>query len=60
MLEAGPVLWNNVLELHAKRPFHCMIGGGDQIYNDGVRVWQSLTFSSVLEDLLAIFRSMVH
>ena len=43
-LEAGPVLWNNVLELHAKRPFHCMIGGGDQIYNDGVRVWQSFTF----------------
>jgi hypothetical protein len=38
MLEAGPVLWNNVLELHAKRPFHCMIGGGDQIYNDSVRV----------------------
>jgi hypothetical protein len=38
MLEVGPVLWNNVLDLHAKRPFHCMIGGGDQIYNDGVRV----------------------
>jgi hypothetical protein len=41
MLEAGPCLWNNVLELHAKRPFHCMIGGGDQIYNDGVRVSRS-------------------
>jgi hypothetical protein len=38
MLGEGPALWNNVLELHAKRPFHCMIGGGDQIYNDGVRV----------------------
>jgi hypothetical protein len=38
MVEAGPVLWSNVLELHAKRPFHCMIGGGDQIYNDSVRV----------------------
>jgi hypothetical protein len=38
MVGAGPALWNNVLELHAKRPFHCMIGGGDQIYNDGVRV----------------------
>ena len=60
MLEAGPVLWNNVLELHAKRPFHCMIGGGDQIYNDGIRVWQPVTFSSVPEGLFIIFRSMVH
>lgn len=34
----GPALWNNVLELHEKKPFHVMIGGGDQIYNDGVRV----------------------
>jgi len=60
MLEAGPVLWNNVLELHAKRPFHCMIGGGDQIYNDGIRVWQSVTFSLVPEGLFIVFRSMVH
>jgi PhoD related phosphatase len=35
---SGPVLWKNVLEVHAKRPFHVMIGGGDQIYNDGIRV----------------------
>jgi PhoD related phosphatase len=35
---SGPVLWRNVLETHAKRPFHVMIGGGDQIYNDGIRV----------------------
>ncbi|KAF7512416.1 hypothetical protein GJ744_001351 [Endocarpon pusillum] len=35
---SGPVLWNNVLETHAKRPFHVMIGGGDQIYNDSIRV----------------------
>lgn len=35
---SGPVLWQNVLETHAKRPFHVMIGGGDQIYNDGIRV----------------------
>ncbi len=34
----GPVLWKNVLETHAKRPFHVMIGGGDQIYNDSIRV----------------------
>jgi hypothetical protein len=35
---SGPVLWKNVLEKHAKRPFHVMIGGGDQIYNDSIRV----------------------
>ncbi|KAN0084705.1 hypothetical protein V8E54_001172 [Elaphomyces granulatus] len=35
---AGPALWNDVLRLHAQRPFHAMVGGGDQIYNDGVRV----------------------
>ena len=34
----GPVLWNDVLRMHEQRPFHVMIGGGDQIYNDGVRV----------------------
>ncbi|EDN04107.1 conserved hypothetical protein [Histoplasma mississippiense (nom. inval.)] len=34
----GPLLWNEVLRLHEERPFHVMIGGGDQIYNDSVRV----------------------
>lgn len=34
----GPALWNDVLRMHAKQPFHVMIGGGDQIYNDSVRV----------------------
>lgn len=34
----GPVLWNDVLRTHQQRPFHVMIGGGDQIYNDSVRV----------------------
>ncbi|KKZ65749.1 hypothetical protein EMCG_08455 [[Emmonsia] crescens] len=34
----GPILWNEVLRLHEERPFHVMIGGGDQIYNDSVRV----------------------
>ena len=34
----GPVLWKDVLRVHAQRPLHVMIGGGDQIYNDGVRV----------------------
>ncbi|GAB7361074.1 hypothetical protein MBLNU230_g1113t1 [Neophaeotheca triangularis] len=34
----GPALWNDVLRMHEKQPFHVMIGGGDQIYNDSVRV----------------------
>jgi hypothetical protein len=34
----GPVLWNDVLRVHDQRPIHVMIGGGDQIYNDSVRV----------------------
>lgn len=34
----GCALWNDVLRCHAEKPFHVMIGGGDQIYNDGVRV----------------------
>ena len=34
----GPNLWNDVLRVHAQKPFHVMIGGGDQIYNDGIRV----------------------
>lgn len=35
---SGPALWNDVLRMHEQKPFHVMIGGGDQIYNDGVRV----------------------
>ncbi|KAL4954593.1 hypothetical protein BDW69DRAFT_139061 [Aspergillus filifer] len=34
----GPNLWKDVLRVHAQKPFHVMIGGGDQIYNDGIRV----------------------
>ncbi|BCS25623.1 uncharacterized protein APUU_50334A [Aspergillus puulaauensis] len=34
----GPNLWSDVLRVHARKPFHVMIGGGDQIYNDGIRV----------------------
>lgn len=34
----GPALWNDVLRMHQAVPFHVMIGGGDQIYNDSVRV----------------------
>ncbi|KAL2400050.1 hypothetical protein ABEF93_004831 [Exophiala dermatitidis] len=45
----GPVLWNDVMRTHQQRPFHVMIGGGDQIYNDEIRVsgplqeWTSIT-----------------
>ncbi|KPI36366.1 uncharacterized protein AB675_7303 [Cyphellophora attinorum] len=32
---SGPdPLWRDVLNVHQTRPFHVMIGGGDQIYND--------------------------
>lgn len=35
---SGPALWNDVNRMHREVPFHVMIGGGDQIYNDSVRV----------------------
>ena len=35
---SGPALWNDVLRVHKEKPFHVMVGGGDQIYNDGIRV----------------------
>ncbi|KXS12290.1 hypothetical protein M427DRAFT_34849 [Gonapodya prolifera JEL478] len=31
-----PTLWTDVLRSHMKSPFHVLIGGGDQIYNDDV------------------------
>lgn len=34
---SGCALWNDVLRKHKEMPFHVMIGGGDQIYNDGVK-----------------------
>jgi len=34
-LFSGPdPLWRDVLTMHQSRPFHVMLGGGDQIYND--------------------------
>lgn len=35
---SGTALWNDVNRKHQEQPFHVMIGGGDQIYNDNVRV----------------------
>ncbi|KAM3556135.1 hypothetical protein MY1884_005235 [Beauveria asiatica] len=35
---SGTPLWKDVLRKHDVAPFHVMLGGGDQIYNDGIRV----------------------
>ncbi|KAJ4150722.1 hypothetical protein LMH87_011459 [Akanthomyces muscarius] len=35
---SGTPLWKDVLRKHEAAPFHAMLGGGDQIYNDGIRV----------------------
>jgi hypothetical protein len=35
---SGPCLWNDVIRKHQATPYHVMVGGGDQIYNDGIRV----------------------
>jgi hypothetical protein len=36
---SGPdPLWRDALNTHQTRPFHAMIGGGDQIYNDAATV----------------------
>ena len=46
---SGPdPLWRDVLNSHQTRPFHVMIGGGDQIYNDAV-MSQSKLFQDWLE-----------
>ncbi|KAG9257830.1 putative transcription factor btf3 [Emericellopsis atlantica] len=35
---SGAALWNDVIRQHQAVPYHVMLGGGDQIYNDGIRV----------------------
>ena len=35
---SGCALWNDVLRKHHEKPLHVMIGGGDQIYNDNIRL----------------------
>lgn len=46
---SGPdPLWRDVMNSHQTRPFHVMIGGGDQIYNDAV-MHQSPLFREWLE-----------
>lgn len=29
-------LWEDVLAKHTEKPFHCMVGGGDQLYCDAI------------------------
>ncbi|KAH0543084.1 hypothetical protein FGG08_002598 [Glutinoglossum americanum] len=46
---SGPdPLWRDVLNTHQTKPFHVMIGGGDQIYNDSV-MRQTAEFQEWLE-----------
>lgn len=46
---SGPdPLWRDVLNHHQRRPFHVMIGGGDQIYND-VAMTQTTLFRDWLQ-----------
>ena len=46
---SGPdPMWRDVLGSHQIRPFHVMIGGGDQIYNDAV-TQQTTLFKEWLE-----------
>ncbi|KAK1757453.1 hypothetical protein QBC47DRAFT_156651 [Echria macrotheca] len=35
---SGACLWNDVMRRHGDAPFHVMLGGGDQIYCDAIRV----------------------
>jgi hypothetical protein len=32
-------MWKDVIARHSASPFHVMVGGGDQLYNDGVRLF---------------------
>jgi len=64
-------LWRDVLNSHAERPFHVMLGGGDQLYNDAVtkettlfKKWLSIKtahhkhhaeFTKAMQDELELF-----
>ena len=69
---SGPdPLWRDVLNAHQLKPFHVMIGGGDQIYNDKVMdetehfsAWLEIKnphhkheaeFSPIMQDELELF-----
>ncbi|KAJ9515395.1 hypothetical protein QJQ45_016390, partial [Haematococcus lacustris] len=56
-------LWRDVAHCHQQQPLHLMLGGGDQLYNDGVwqvfdfyfrsylRTWSSPVFSEALRTI---------
>lgn len=49
-LFCGPdPMWRDVLNTHQTQPFHVMIGGGDQIYNDAV-----MNGTTIFQEWLAI------
>ncbi|KAI1751878.1 hypothetical protein F4782DRAFT_171308 [Xylaria castorea] len=69
---SGPdPMWRDVLNVHQTRPFHVMIGGGDQVYNDVVankaklfREWieiknplhkSNAPFTAAMQDELEVF-----
>lgn len=37
-------LWRDLLGVHSAFPFHCLVGGGDQVYND--EVWKKPTLKA--------------
>ena len=45
-------MWNDMLAKHTENPYHVMIGGGDQLYCDGLleekemKEWLSLSIES--------------
>lgn len=41
-----PLLWKDVLSRHRQHHLHVMVGGGDQIYNDGF--WKTKPFQAWL------------
>lgn len=50
---AASSLWKDVLGLHSRTPIHCMVGGGDQLYQDGffqVDLYRWRYFAIVLRD----------
>lgn len=42
-----PHLWKDVLKRHKNHHLHVMVGGGDQIYNDGF--WKTAPFQAWLD-----------
>lgn len=48
-LDAATVLWQDVLKVHQRSPLHCMVGGGDQLYQDAFFKVHSSSICSVYE-----------